>query len=340
MMIPRSIIPAWLKVLCYLWLFTLPGLAHDTGLLTLRFQELGDNRYQIEYLARPGSPEGEGLPILPAHCTWETQPDLPVGPVKLNFATDGKQLSAEDRIILPWKKNGVLVHAFWRSGETARRFCKLEDEGVVIRIGELRAGTGGLGEAAKRYTLLGFEHILLGLDHLLFVAGLLMLVKGWRRLLATITAFTVAHSISLAISVNGWLTMSQSQVDVLVALSIVFLAVEILHSHKGREGLTARKPWLVAFLFGLVHGLGFAGALIGLGLPRQDIPVALLFFNIGVELGQLAMIALWFSLVRTTIPRSWSQSPRYAWVPAYGLGIIAMCWFFERTLVLFGAGAA
>lgn len=331
----RVTIPCWLTALLLGWLAIWPAMAHDTGLLVLRFEELGDERYQLEYLARPGTPESEGIPILPQHCTWEEEPGVPAGMVRLIFASDGVPLSGEDRIILPWKKSGVLVHAFWRSGETARRFCKLEDEGIVVRIGELRAGTGGVGEAAKRYTLLGIDHIARGLDHLLFLAGLLMLVRGWKKIAVTITAFTAGHSLSLALSAFGRITVSQGLVDALVALSIVFLALEILHLRQGREGLTARKPWIVALLFGLIHGLGFAGALLGLGLPPQDLPLALLFFNLGIEAGQLLLILLWFSVLAAARALSLSIPRSLAWAPAYGLGIVATFWFFDRTLILF-----
>jgi hypothetical protein len=331
----RSFLPCWLAMVLGLWLSVFSARAHDAGLLTLRFEELGDERYQLEYLARPGNPESEGIPILPADCTWEEDPGLPVGLVRLTFTTDGRPLSAEDRIVLPWKKNGLLVHAFWRSGETARRFFKWDGEGIVIPIGELRAGAGSTAEAARRYTLLGTGHILSGLDHLLFIAGLLMLVKGRRKTIGAILAFTLAHSLTLFLSVTGHLSMSHDLVDVLVALGILFLAVEIVNSARGYEGLSARKPWIIAFVFGLVHGFGFASVIQGLGLPSQDIPLALLFFNLGIELGQLVLIVIWFAIVIASRPLTGLASGRYAWVPAYALGITATCWLFGRSLALF-----
>jgi hydrogenase/urease accessory protein HupE len=146
-------------------------------------------------------------------------------------------------------------------------------------------------EVAKTYFALGVEHILLGVDHLLFVLGLLFLVGNWKRLVATVTAFTVAHSITLAAATLGLVHVAQAPVEATIALSVVFIAAEILHAAQGRPGLTARAPWVVAFVFGLLHGFGFAGALRSIGLPEQDIPVALLFFNVGVEAGQLLFIA-------------------------------------------------
>ncbi|HEY1121263.1 MAG TPA: HupE/UreJ family protein [Haloferula sp.] len=325
----------WILLLGVMLATLLQALGHDTSVLIVRFQELGDERYQLDYNAPPGSPQGEAPPVLPAHATWEQEPELPAGPVRLIFATDGKPLTGEDRIVLPWRCSGVLVHAFWRSGETARRFVPRTNEGIVLEIGELRAGVGGTGEAAKRYTLLGVEHMLTGWDHLLFVAGLLLLVKGWRQVVATITAFTVAHSLTLALSTFGWLRFEDGVVELLIAYSIVMLAVEIVHATRGQAGLMARLPWLVSFLFGLIHGLGFAGVMEHLGLPKQDLPVALLFFNVGVELGQLAMIGAWIAVAKTLSSMKLTLPSRFAWAPGYALGIVAMVWCLDRAVGLF-----
>jgi hydrogenase/urease accessory protein HupE len=146
-------------------------------------------------------------------------------------------------------------------------------------------------QVARTYLLLGIEHILLGVDHLLFVLGLLFLVSSWRRLVATVTAFTLAHSITLAAATLGWVNVPQTPIEAAIALSVMFVAAEIIHQANGRPGLTARSPWVVAFIFGLLHGFGFAGALREVGLPQSDIPIALLFFNVGVEVGQLLFIA-------------------------------------------------
>ena len=146
-------------------------------------------------------------------------------------------------------------------------------------------------EVVRTYLLLGIEHILFGIDHLLFVLALLLLVKNVRRLIATITAFTLAHSLTLAGATLGFIHLPGPPVEVAIALSIVFVAAEIIHSRRGNPGLTERYPWVVAFTFGLLHGFGFAGALAEIGLPQKAIPIALLFFNVGVEVGQLLFIA-------------------------------------------------
>ena len=185
-----------------------------------------------------------------------------------------------------------------------------------------------LSEVIATYTLLGFEHILLGIDHLLFVFALLLLVPGRRMLIWTITSFTLAHSLTLAAATMGWVHVPQSPVEAVIALSILFVAMEIVHWKQGRPGITRRWPWLVAFTFGLLHGFGFAGALSEIGLPEHAIPMALLFFNVGVELGQLAFIAgvllAWAVLKRI----SW---PQWAWrVPVYAIGSMAAFWTIER----------
>lgn len=203
----------------------------------------------------------------------------------------------------------------------------------VERAFEFTASPGAI-EVARTYTVLGIEHILLGFDHLLFVLALLLLVRDVRRLVATITAFTIAHSITLVLATLGVLDVPGPPVEATIALSIVFVASEMVHGLQGRPGLTARRPWLVAFAFGLLHGLGFAGALAEVGLPENQIPTSLLFFNVGVEIGQLlfvaaALVALatWTRLARGL------ALPRPAWAPVvapYLIGGLASFWFIER----------
>ncbi len=188
-------------------------------------------------------------------------------------------------------------------------------------------------EVVATYAVLGIEHILSGFDHLLFVLALVMIVRGRRQLLVTVTAFTVAHSITLALATMGVLHVSGPPVEATIALSIVFVASEILHLRQGRAGLAARKPWIVAFAFGLLHGLGFAGALAEVGLPQNAIPLALLFFNVGVEIGQLMFIAavLTISAIVHRLLRG-RLSPRWTEVlPAYLIGATASFWVFGRV---------
>ena len=191
-------------------------------------------------------------------------------------------------------------------------------------------------QVAGTYLRLGIEHIWGGIDHLLFILALLILVKGTRRLIATVTAFTLAHSITLAGATLGYVHVPQKPVEAAIALSIVFVASEIVHARQGRPGLTERWPWLVAFTFGLLHGFGFAGALSEVGLPQTAIPVALLFFNVGVDVGQLVFIAVVLGVIspmrwlsrRAAIPR-----PAWAWrIAPYGIGTVAACWMIQRIV--------
>lgn len=222
------------------------------------------------------------------------------------------------------------------SAEVLARIERADGSAQVIRLMPSRpsfvveASSGKL-DVARTYVVLGIEHILVGADHLLFVLALLIIVRGAKRIVLTITAFTVAHSITLGAATLGWLALPGPPVEATIALSIAFLAREIAMSWRGHTGLTERMPWLVAFVFGLLHGLGFAGVLAEIGLPQNSIPLALLCFNIGVELGQLMFVALmlglawcaraWFSRWRTTLQ----------WVPAYAIGGVASLWMIERV---------
>ena len=189
-------------------------------------------------------------------------------------------------------------------------------------------------EVVRTYFSLGVEHILSGFDHLLFVLALLILVNGVRRLIATVTAFTLAHSLTLAGATLGFVHMPGPPIEAVIALSILFVASEIMHSQRGRQGLTERYPWVVAFTFGLLHGFGFAGALAQIGLPQTSIPIALLFFNVGVEAGQLLFIASVFAVIalaRRIIRRIDLPRPAWAWaVPTYAIGGIAAFWVIQR----------
>jgi hydrogenase/urease accessory protein HupE len=183
---------------------------------------------------------------------------------------------------------------------------------------------------ARTYFVLGVEHILAGFDHLLFVLALILIVPDRRRLLITITAFTGAHSLTLAAATLGLVHVPQPPVEAVIALSIVFVAAEIVHGQHGRPGMTARSPWLVAFAFGLLHGLGFAGALAEVGLPERAIPVALLFFNVGVEAGQILFVGMVWSalLLLARLRMRWPSWMRV--IPAYAVGTMAMFWVIER----------
>lgn len=190
--------------------------------------------------------------------------------------------------------------------------------------------------AATEYVSLGFYHILIGIDHLLFVLGLMLIVQGRGMLIKTITSFTVAHSLTLALATLGVASVPLPPLNAAVALSILFLGPEIVRTWQGKTSLTIRYPWIVAFLFGLLHGFGFASGLSTTGMPASELPIALLCFNIGVELGQLSFVFLSLSLAWSfrTLEIRW---PKWALIlPGYTVGSLGAFWTIQRTAILIG----
>jgi hydrogenase/urease accessory protein HupE len=218
----------------------------------------------------------------------------------------------------------ALLLVRFKNGDQVQQILTPDAPGLVI---DVRAGA-----AVSAYLLLGIEHILTGIDHLLFVLGLLLLSSGWRQLVKTVTAFTLSHSITLALSAVGIIALKPALVEALVALSIVFLAVELVRKQRGRSGPTQRKPWLVAFGFGLLHGAAFASALKDIGLPEGNIPASLVLFNAGVEIGQVLFVGAVLGLIaligRVRLP---ARAPQIAWTATtYAIGAFSVFWFFER----------
>ena len=186
-------------------------------------------------------------------------------------------------------------------------------------------------QVASDYTRLGFEHILEGFDHLTFVFALLLIVSGMKLLLITVTSFTIAHSITLAAATLGVMWVPGPPVEATIALSILFLASELVKVNQGKESLTAQYPWIVAFIFGLLHGFGFAGALSDVGLPQNEVPLALLMFNVGVELGQIFFIFIILILIYLLGKINIKWPNWMLQLPAYGIGSIAAFWLIERV---------
>jgi hydrogenase/urease accessory protein HupE len=226
---------------------------------------------------------------------------------------------------LPSTMVDVLVRIAMKDGRVVSHVLRPDAPSFVFHGNEA-------GPAAGGYFRLGVEHILFGIDHLLFVLALVLIVRGVGLLVKTITAFTIAHSITLALATLGVVHVPSAPVEATIALSIVFVASEILRIRRGEHGLTERAPWLVAGTFGLLHGFGFAGALSQVGLPAHDIPLALLFFNLGVEAGQLAFVAVTLSVIallrRIRIPE-WAPL-----LPPYAIGSVAMFWVIQRAVAI------
>jgi hydrogenase/urease accessory protein HupE len=283
-------------------------------------------------------------PALDESTTLKVHPVFPVGVTeqgsrRSTFANG--TIRQRWRITVPGGLNGKTI-AFPGMAESRidilARLQRLDGSVQLERILPSRPSfvaraSPGAFEVGKTYTVIGIEHILLGFDHLLFVLALVIIVNSTRRLLVTITAFTVAHSITLSLATLGVLHVPGPPVEAFIALSIVFVAGEIIHQRQGREGLASRKPWAVALAFGLLHGLGFAGALAQVGLPENSIPVALLFFNIGVEIGQvlfiIAVIAVYKAL--STLFAKRFDLARLTPISAYAIGGVASYWVFERV---------
>lgn len=187
-------------------------------------------------------------------------------------------------------------------------------------------------QVARTYFAIGIDHIVLGYDHLLFVVALVLLIAGFWSVFKAVTAFTIAHSLTLIASTLGFVGLPQQPVESVIALSIIFLAVEISKRKPGEPRLSERIPWAVAFVFGLLHGFGFAGALAEIGLPESDIPTALLTFNLGVEVGQLAIVLGTIGLLALLRRMFAAAQPMIVKILTYAIGIIASYWFIERTL--------
>jgi hydrogenase/urease accessory protein HupE len=271
-------------------------------------------------------------PVLPPECDAVGDPVVrgdPAGVVtewtlSCPGPVAGRTLAIED---IASSKAAVLLRIELADGRRLLHVLGPDDPAFVIPARQSRAAV------ARSYGWLGIEHILTGPDHLLFVLGLVLLVGGGRPLLWTVTAFTAGHSVTLSLAVLGYVNFPVGPIEVLIALSIFVLATELAR-RSPTPSLLSRKPWLMAFAFGLLHGFGFAGALAEIGLPSVDIPLALLSFNVGIEIGQLAFVlsAVLVGALLTPLAR---RRPRLArLVPTYVIGSLAAYWVFERLAAL------
>jgi len=295
-----------------------------------------DSRVDVLWKASLGRPGSRPLvPILPARCTPVSAPVLRQarGTISQRWTVDcGKRglLGAPIRIEgLSARGTDALVRIRTQDGHLIQAVLRPDEPFFTVSKGTTRV------DVATDYIKLGFEHILTGPDHLLFILGLVLLVQGWRLLLWTITSFTVGHSITLSLAVLGFVNYPPRPVEVLIALSIFVVAVELVRSAEGRVLWIRRFPWALAFVFGLLHGLGFAGALSQVGLPAGEIPLALFSFNIGIEIGQLLFVAIVIA-VRAALawtPVCWPTPTQL--IPAYVIGSLSAFWVFERASMIF-----
>jgi hydrogenase/urease accessory protein HupE len=311
-------------------LFLPPAGAHEVRPAYLRIQQVADERFDLLWrVPARGDLRLSIYVALPDHCKDAGQ--------RLAWNAEGTWIERWTAVC----PGGLFGHRVRIDGlsstviDALARIERLDGTTQVARLTPAEpafdvTAAESAWQVARTYTVLGVEHILLGIDHLLFVLALLMLVPSMRMLVWTITSFTLAHSLTLAAATLGWVHVPQAPVEAVIALSILFVAMEIVHWRQGRPGITRRWPWLVAFTFGLLHGFGFAGALSEIGLPEHAIPLALLVFNVGVDLGQLAFIGAVVVLSLALKRFAW---PDWAWrVPVYLIGSLAAFWTIERIV--------
>lgn len=270
-------------------------------------------------------------PVLPAGCQPVNEPAIHPEGTGMVLRWDaqcadglaGQTIAVEG---IAGSRADVLVRIELADGRSLRHILTADRPVYVVPERE------NVFDVMAGYARLGVEHILSGFDHLLFVLGLVLLVEGRRRLVLTVTAFTAGHSVTLALAVLGVVNMPSGPTEAAIALSIYVLAVELTRRRQDRETWMQRSPWTVAGLFGLLHGLGFAGALSEIGLPAGEIPAALLAFNLGIEAGQLAFVAVVLTCgwALRAAPVHWPA--RLAHAPAYVIGSLAAFWFLERIL--------
>ncbi|HSN72613.1 MAG TPA: HupE/UreJ family protein [Steroidobacteraceae bacterium] len=308
-----------LWTLCLLLAAACSAQAHETAIAVLDVKQINAGEYQASWTYQSSVGRDPPLARFPEHCTF--------APPRLSCGDQG--LSGDVSLEgLGDAYSGAIIRVKLLDQPT-RSFTMTAGQSTVTLTAD---GSVSWAQTARAYIPLGFEHILLGIDHLLFVLGLMWLVRSTWVLVKTITAFTIAHSITLAAATLGWVFVPEASVNALIALSIVFVAIEGLRFRRGHESLSTRHPWAVAFGFGLLHGFGFAGALTRLGLSPETIPAALLFFNVGVELGQLAFVFLvlgvqWaHRMLQASIPRVSQPAAMYA------MGALATVWFIDRMV--------
>lgn len=294
--------------------------AHEMSMAEMELRETSRGEFFWQWTVNGTRPAAEVLkPVWPDACNAEANV-LRCGEAGLRgtLAIEG----------VGTRYSAAMVKVFWLDGQS--RVYTITSGQPTVQLYGTADDQRGMGEIAKAYTVLGIHHILSGFDHLLFVLALLFLVGFNKRLVAALTAFTVAHSLTLALSALGWLTLRGPPVEAAIALSIVLVAGEALHK---RETLSRRWPALVAFLFGLVHGLGFAGALKAIGLPDNHLTIALLTFNVGVEIGQLMVVAAAYPVYL-----AFKRGPKFvvARAPAlYAIGGVAAYWSIGRIVSIF-----
>lgn len=302
------------------------GMAHELRPAYLELREVVPGEFAVTWRTPDKAGRPALFPELPEVCRprgpaqVEQRSDASVHRWRIEVPADSLRGAVIEFPGLTPELMDVLVRVVWREGPGWTSVVRGEGG---LRIPYRPTGSSTL----SRYMVLGVEHIWFGFDHLLFVLGLLWIVRGWQRLIGTVTAFTLAHSITLTLAVTGSMRLSSAPVEAVIALSILLLACELA---RNTQGLTSRYTWLIGFGFGLLHGFGFAGALAEVGLPSGAMFWALAGFNLGVEFGQLVFV---LALVLGRLVWRRYVTPSDSWLvqlPVYGMGTVAVFWFCER----------
>ncbi len=320
-----------ISVFLFFVLLTLNGWSHEIRPAYLQIIQTSETTYEVFWkVPSMGDAVPKIHPIFPPFFTVEelNRPNQIPGSVVYSYKISSKE-TLQGKILTIEGLNKTLIDALvtvtYLNGEKVTLMLQPDKDSSII------PGETSTYDVIKTYSKLGIEHILFGIDHLLFVLALILITKGRWKILKTITAFTIAHSITLSLAALGYVNFPTPPVEAVIALSIIFLAIEIIKNLQGKQTLTSKKPWLVAFTFGLLHGFGFAGALANIGLPQQDIPWALAFFNIGVELGQIAFVLAVLVIIKLLSYKK--QWPMYLKkIPAYAIGSLATFWMIERVV--------
>ena len=306
--------------------------AHALDPVLFELSERPDGKIDVSWKAPNAKVPGLDLvPILPSECRREGEvtDELDDDAMISRWVLDcGGSLVGRTVGIAGLESTDALLRVTLASGAVDRRVLGAEHPTIVVAAQPTRF------DVLFDYARLGIEHIATGIDHLLFVFGLLLLTGGTRLLLVTITAFTLGHSVTLALAALEIVTVPQAPVEVVIAVTIYVLAIELAREVRAGQTLLRRRPWAMAFLFGLLHGLGFAGALRETGLPVNDVPLALLSFNVGIEIGQVAFVAavlVLFQVFRSLVRALPAWAPK---VPVYAMGIASVYWILDRASAL------
>ena len=314
--------------------------AHEIRPALLDIEETGPGLFEVTWKLPGRGDRALGLePVLPETLELAAPPAVRQVPgawvQRATYKSDGASLVGQRISIrgLRALQTDVLLRVHLLDGSTHTAILRPNTPTFEIPARESRK------EVALATWKMGVIHILEGFDHLLFLLALMLIVTGFWPLVKTITAFTVAHSITLALATLGVVHFPSAPTEAVIALSIVFLAAEVVRKRQGETVLTERYPWVVAFGFGLIHGLGFAGALSKIGIPEPEVPLALLMFNLGVETGQIAFVAV-VALALAGIRRIPVTPPRGAWrIAPYAIGGLATFWTIQRLLSMIPPGA-